>query len=245
MATAEELLSAALGEDGVDNTLTIDLISRVINIPKSIQHIGVESDDEVLTLKFSMPRYYYDVDLSMFTKYINYVNAKGGEDVYKITNETFDNTTITFSWLVSRFALTFEGNVKFNVCMKKYQDNNPDMIVLEEFNTTIATLPVLKGLETGEAVAVEYADILAQWESKLFGIGDTTEQRISDIADNYLARITNEVDTIIRAYCTEKGINVPSDDYIKMIVKTYIDSNSTQIEILTNEEVASLISALK
>ena len=79
----------------------------------------------------------------------------------------------------------------------------------------------------------------------MFGIGDTAEQRIKDIADNYLAQITNEVDTIIRAYCTEKGISVPSDDYIKMIVKTYIDSNSTQIEVLTNEEVASLASALK
>ena len=245
MTTAEELLSAALGENGVDNTLTIDLISRVITIPNTIQHIGVESDDDVLTLNFSMPRYYYDVDLSTFTKYVNYINAKGGGDVYNITDEVVDDTTITLSWLISRFALAFEGNVKFSICMRKYQNDDPDMTVLEEFNTTIATLPVLKGLETREAVAVKYADILAQWESKLFGIGDTEEQKIRDTTDECLAQINSAVDTIVRAYCVEKGISVPSDDYIKMLVKTYIDDHSTQVEVLTNEEVASLTSALK
>ncbi len=153
MATADELLSTL----DTDKTLIIDKDLRIITIPSSVKNLGVESDDDVLRLKFSMPRMYGDVDLSDFSIYINYMNAKNTGDVYVVDDKTIADDTITFSWLVGRVALAYKGNVRFIVCMKKH-DN--DSNVIQEYNTTIASLPVLEGLETGETVIQQNPDII-------------------------------------------------------------------------------------
>lgn len=72
MATADEILAAEV----CDDILTVDLDSRIINIPKHVTNIGVQSDDNVRKLHFRVPRYYCDVDLSSFVIRINYMNAK-------------------------------------------------------------------------------------------------------------------------------------------------------------------------
>ena len=153
MATADELLSTL----DTDKTLIIDKDLRTITIPSSVKNLGVESDDDVLRLKFSMPRMYGDVDLSDFSIYINYMNAKNTGDVYVVDDKTIADDTITFSWLVGRVALAYKGNVRFIVCMKKHDDNSN---VIQEYNTTIASLPVLEGLETGETVIQQNPDII-------------------------------------------------------------------------------------
>ena len=153
MATADELLSTI----DTDKTLIIDKDLRTIIIPSSVKNLGVESDDDVLRLKFSMPRMYGDVDLSDFSIYINYMNAKNTGDVYVVDDKTIADDTITFSWLVGRVALAYKGNVRFIVCMKKHDD---DSNVVQEYNTTIASLPVLEGLETGETVIQQNPDII-------------------------------------------------------------------------------------
>lgn len=153
MATADELLSTI----DTDKTLIIDKDLRTIIIPSSVKNLGVESDDDVLRLKFSMPRMYGDVDLSGFSIYINYMNAKNTGDVYVVDDKTIADDTITFSWLVGRVALAYKGNVRFIVCMKKHDDNSN---VIQEYNTTIASLPVLEGLETGETVIQQNPDII-------------------------------------------------------------------------------------
>lgn len=153
MATADELLSTI----DTDKTLIIDKDLRTIIIPSSVKNLGVESDDDVLRLKFSMPRMYGDVDLSDFSIYINYMNAKNTGDVYVVNDKTIADDTITFSWLVGRVALAYKGNVRFIVCMKKHDDNSN---VIQEYNTTIASLPVLEGLETGETVIQQNPDII-------------------------------------------------------------------------------------
>ena len=153
MATADELLSTL----DTDKTLIIDKDLRIITIPSSVKNLGVESDDDVLRLKFSMPRMYGDVDLSDFSIYINYMNAKNTGDVYVVDDKTIADDTITFSWLVGRVALAYKGNVRFIVCMKKHDDNSN---VIREYNTTIASLPVLEGLETGETVIQQNPDII-------------------------------------------------------------------------------------
>ena len=93
MATAEQLLAGS-----VDKTLVIDSDLRTIKIPPSITNIGVESDDEVTRLRFRMPRYYNDFDLSEFRVRINYLNAKQEPDVYAVTDVTTTNDTITFTF---------------------------------------------------------------------------------------------------------------------------------------------------
>ena len=153
MSLATDLLQTLSEEQTEEGSiLIVDNFQRTINIPKSITNLGVESDDDINRLYFSVPRYYGEFDLSEFIPHINYMNAKGDGDVYPVEDLETTEDAITFSWLVDRFAFQYPGTVKFNVCLKKYSND----VVVKEFNTTPASLPVLQGLETSES-AVENA----------------------------------------------------------------------------------------
>lgn len=223
MATAEEMLDEVLNE-AESRVLVIDLESRSIIIPPTIQHLGVESDDDVLRLQFRMARHYHEIDLSEFDIRINYKNAKGGEDLYKVGDANITDDTITFSWLVGRNAVAFSGNMNFNVCLKKFESPESD-VVIKEFNTTVATLGVLKGLETSEAVVQQHADILESWEDRLFGIGDTYEQCIKDASEREQAVIEQTAEETIMQYCDENGVQVPTDEHIETVVENVIQND--------------------
>ena len=180
MATAEEILAQAIGDTVDANVLVIDGDLRTIMIPKGVTNLGVESDDEVLVVKFKMPSTYCGIDLSTFKVRINYLNAKAEGDMYEVTDLQKVDDYMTFSWIVGRHATLYKGNVKFNVCLKEV-DNAGN--VTREFNTTIATLPVLEGLEVGEQAIAEYTDIFEQWREMLFGTGDTVEADINALAE--------------------------------------------------------------
>ena len=156
MATADEILAAAM-EAAADKTLVIDNDLRTITIPPSIKSLGVESDADVLRLHFRMPSTYGNIDLSQFGIRINYMNAKGAGDVYLVKDAVAENGSIMFSWLVGRYAAAYKGSVRFIVCLKK---TDADGNVTEEYNTTLATLPVLEGLETTEQVKQDNPDII-------------------------------------------------------------------------------------
>lgn len=183
MATAEELLSGVL--NGTSDSITVDSDLRRIIIPDSIRNIGVESDEEVLELKFSLPRYYGRFDLSEFKIWVNYLTANGEPDNHDVKEVVVDDDTIAFIWQVGRHTTSYRGDVVFSIRLCKYYGH----IILKEFNTTIATLPVLEGLQTGEAVVQNHADLLEQWRIDLFGLGDSKVQAIENAGDVELAAI--------------------------------------------------------
>ena len=181
MATAEQLLAEVTE---VDKKLYIDFDTRQILIPNSIHQLGVESDDDVKKLTFSVPKTYYDCDLSTFRIFINYMNAQKEGDLFAVKEENVREVdgNLEFDWIVVAYKVT----AIFNVCMKKGsmqpdpEDETQEIFVVDqEFNTTVAKLPVLEGLETGEAVIQEYPDILMQWEEQLFGIEDSAKSNIT------------------------------------------------------------------
>lgn len=141
------------------NVLAIDSTLRTITIPEKICNLGVETDANVQRLHFTMPRYYGDVDLDGFAIRINYQNAKGDGDVYAVTDPETTTDAITFSWLVGPNALACKGKVKFIVCLKKLDEAGN---VTQAYHTTVASLPVLEGLETCECIVEEHPDVLEQ-----------------------------------------------------------------------------------
>lgn len=155
MATVDELLAGEMTE--VEQALTIDWESRTINIPKTITNIGVESDDGVNELYFRVPQYYDGTDLSEFSPRINYLNANKEGDVYRPIDVRIKDEWIEFTWVVGRHTTMYKGNVMFNVCMVVISNEG---VVIQEVNTTPATLPALEGLETSEAVVDEHIDAL-------------------------------------------------------------------------------------
>ena len=135
---------------------------RTMTIPSDIAILGVESDDDVNKIPFQMPKEYCGFDLSTFQARINYMNANGDGDIYIVDDLAVDGddpSIMTFNWLVGRSACAYKGKTRFIVCLKKFADGSSDEVV-QEFNTTVYSLPVLEGLETLDAVEQQNADII-------------------------------------------------------------------------------------
>lgn len=155
MATADEILSQLATEE--DKVLVINNDLRTITIPQTVKMLGVESDEDVLRLHFRMPKTYGETDLSEFVIRINYINAKGIGDIYTVSDTSIVDDTITFSWLISRNATAYKGSVRFIVCLKLYDETG---LLIKEYNTTVASLPVLEGLEVSDIIIEQNPDII-------------------------------------------------------------------------------------
>lgn len=184
---------------------TIDNDLRTITIPSGLQTVGVESDEDVRRLNFQMPKQYGEVDLSEFNIRINFMNANNSGDVYAVTDKAVSGDNITFSWLVGRNALAYRGSIRFIVCLKRA---DAEGVVQQEFNTTVATLSVLEGLETTEAVVAENPDIIEQILARLdeleengggggtpgkdgVGISNIAKTGTAGLVDTYTITLTN------------------------------------------------------
>lgn len=241
MATAEELLRGT-SEGTVDKTLYVDFDTRTIAIPPSIHQLGVESDDDVKKLTFRVPRHYYDCDLSTFRIFINYMNAKKEGDLFEVAENNLRVTedTIEFDWVVGRNALAYKGTAIFNVCMKK-GSMQPDpenetqeiFVVDQELNTTVAKLPVLEGLETGEAVAVEYADIFMQWEEALFGIENSAKQNIILKGEEVINTVNKQLDIKIPEYMAANSDRFKGNKGDKGDTPTLTESKNGKVTTVT------------
>lgn len=152
-----------------DKIIVIDSDLRTMTIPSSIKHLGVESDSDVLKLKFRMPRYYGDFDLSLFQIQIKMTNAKGEPDVAKGTDVIVQNESISFTWLVGRFVLQHHGKATFSVCLKKLSSDGLTTTVDQEFNTIPMSLPVHDGIDADTQVVQQYPDVLETWKNELYG----------------------------------------------------------------------------
>lgn len=195
MPTATELLST----EACDDILVVDLESRSIIIPKTVSVLGVEADDETRILHFKIPRYYCEVDLSEFAIRVNYRNANNESDMYIVTHSEVNDEFIKFDWVVGRHAFAKKGSVAFSVCLKDMFEG----IVRREFNTRVATLPVLEGLETGNDLASEHTDIFEQLREELFN--NTSNESASStnfLGDNPTGGVDNDtVDTWLALGC--------------------------------------------
>lgn len=193
MTTEEALAAAQTNDTGADEVITIDNDLRTIIIPASITLLGVVSDENVQTLHFQMPKTYKGLDLSEFAIRINYMNANNVGDTYAVDDSEISGENIVFTWTVGRVACMYKGNTKFIVCLKKKDVSGN---VLKEFNTSLASLPVLEGLETTEAVVAENPDIIEQILTKI--------EKLTQISPEDIA-------SAVSAYMKENPINVPKN----------------------------------
>lgn len=237
MATAEQLLAEVTE---VDKKLYIDFDTRQILIPHSIHQLGVESDDDVKKLTFSVPKTYYDCDLSTFRIFINYMNARKEGDLFSVKKEDVREVdgNLEFDWIVGRHAVAYKGTAIFNVCMKKgsMQPDPEDatqeiFIVDQEFNTTVAKLPVLEGLETSEEVIQEYPDVLMQWEAQLFGIENSAINNITQKGSEVIESI-NTAGEEQKAAIVSKGSEVINTvgGQLDIKIPEYIAANPDQFK---------------
>lgn len=199
---------------------------RTMTIPSSITLLGVESDDDVNKIPFQMPKEYCGFDLSSFSVRINFMNANGDGDMYiadDVEVDGDDPSLMNFTWLVGRNACAYKGNVKFIVCLKKF-DNNSN--VIQEFNTTVYSLPVLEGLETTEAVVAKNNDIIEY-------LINLVEQSGAVDPNNYYTKA--ETDALIPT-------KLPNPEKLTINGTDYDGSEPVDVTVEATTEVLSTIS---
>lgn len=164
MTEAEKLLqetkSAVVAETQTEDICVIDSDLRIASIPEQFKILGVEHDKDVRVIQFKLPKMYKDLDLSAFTISVNFLNAKNEKGRYLVTDKSVSGDQICFSWSVGNIAVRYKGNTRFIVCMRL---TGSDGEIQKEFNTTLATMTVLEGLEVDNPVIEQgEKDIIAQ-----------------------------------------------------------------------------------
>ena len=212
--------------------IVIDDNLRTMTIPTDLVLLGVESDDDVNKIPFRMPKTYCGYDLSTFEARVNYMNAKGEGDIYIAQDLTVDGDDMTFTWIVGRKACEYKGNTKFIVCLKKFDSNH---VCVQEFNTTVYTLPVLEGLETYEAVVQENADIIEQILSMIddSGMFDPNQYYTKSQVD---ARIPTKLPN-------PQKLVIDGTEYDGSVAKT-VETNSIRERQLTTGKIANIVDAV-
>lgn len=171
MATALDLLMSTnedvnlLSEES--DICTIDAKTRAIFVPSTIIVGGVQSDKNAERIKFSCPKIVGDnLDLSKFSVRINFENVSSVDfnvsikDQYICDDVAVEGENVTFSWLIGRNAARYMGTVRFIVCAVK---TDSDSNISVEWNTAIAEVPVLEGIEIDQPqIGQEEKDVINQ-----------------------------------------------------------------------------------
>ena len=163
--TTEELLEQLEAEAQSETPVcVIDPETRTITVPPEYQLLGVENDKRVERLYFQCQKIVGDnQDLSQdYILFINYVNANGDPDAYKINDMQVEGDNITFSWLLEENVTLYQGNIQISFCgiIPGDEQEDPDK---NRWGTTINTdCTVLTGLKCTQQVAESNPDALAQ-----------------------------------------------------------------------------------
>lgn len=165
--------------------------TRIINVPEDFI-LGVESDEKAQRVFFTCPKIVgYDFDMSKASVYINFENANGEKDAYRVedlnVNEELEE--VTFSWLLSRKVTAYKGQVSFIVCAKISNENG---VIQQEWNTTVATAISLVGLEAIAQIEQENYDIL---EEILRKVKNIEENGVDVDLSVYQKKTDNELKT--------------------------------------------------
>lgn len=163
-----------------DSRFVIDKATREISTGYGYTNI-MQYDHNSERLTFQMPKMIDGHDMTQCNEvqvhYINIdsstrdsnVGVYGVEDLH---TDPEDENSVVLSWLVSGNATKFAGVLNFLIKFKCVVDG----VVEYAWNTAIYKgMTVSNGIDNGEIVAEEYADILGQWEERIqameYGIG--------------------------------------------------------------------------
>lgn len=181
--SVDELLDNKTNEDvGVEPMIfapdepRVTINERILEIPDELKTIGVENDNNVERIYFEIPRYFDEVnDLSEFTVYINYLNANQEPNKYHCTDVEVEGENIVFSWLTSQDVYKYRGTVRF-IVYAVASDNR-------KWNSTVAELFVMEGLETEEQIIDNNPDIIDELINLKPQVEDAL-RRISEVESN-------------------------------------------------------------
>lgn len=255
MATALDLLMSTnedinlLSEES--DICTIDAKTRTIFVPSTIVVGGVQSDKNAERIKFSCPKIVGDnLDLSKFSVRINFENVSSVDfnvsikDQYICDDVAVDGENVTFSWLIGRNAARYMGTVRFIVCAVK---TDSDSNINVEWNTAIAEVPVLEGIEIDQPqIGQEEKDVINQLleltkntsAEAVQNVNSAKEQAIKDIQSVSQPDTTLTVEGgLAEAKATGEAIGSLKEDLDNFVFIDYNLKRITQFDAIRTDNV--------
>ena len=157
--------SALIQGDHNSERFTFDLSSRLV-------------DKHDMSLCNVVQIHYINIDAA--TK----AQSTGVYEVNDMNVSPEDENKVTLSWLISNNATRHAGSLNFLIKFKCVEDNGAVSYV---WNTGIFKgISVSDGMDNGQAVAEDYADILEQWREELMASGGVTDEQIAAAVEAYL-----------------------------------------------------------
>jgi hypothetical protein len=200
-----------------DAHFKIDGATRAVKNDSATKTVLVQHDHNSERFTFELPRYVDGHDMSLCNVVqIHYINidstkAKSYSGVYEVDDlqvSPDSDDVVICSWLISRNATQFVGNLSFVIRFACISDEN-DYVWNTAKHTNIF---VTEGIYNGEAVAEEYADILDQWSSRLERLENALDD--GNIIEDGSFSVTWEDGTVSNYTITfdESGNNVTIND---------------------------------
>lgn len=252
MATALDLFMSTKEDVNLlseqSDICTIDAKTRIIFVPSTIVVGGVQSDKNAERIKFSCPKIVGDnLDLSKFSVRINFENVSSVDfnvsikDQYICDDVAVDGENVTFSWLIGRNAARYMGTVRFIVCAVK---TDSDSNISVEWNTAIAEVPVLEGIEIDQPqIGQEEKDVINQLleltkntsAEAVQNVNSAKEQAIKDIQSVSQPDTTLTIEGgLAEAKATGEAIGSIKEDLSNKITKFYA-SNQGETHITDSD----------
>ena len=234
--------TATLESNGI---CTIDSRTRTIFVPPEIVVGAVQSDKNAERIQFSCSKIVGDnLDLSKFSIRINFENVSSVDpdisikDQYICEDASINGDNITFSWVVGKNAARYMGTIRFIVCAVK---TDSDSNISIEWNTTVAQIPVLEGIEVDQPSLDENnKDVINQLlaitktasDEAVKNVNSAKEQAITDIQNISQPDKTLTVEGgIADAKTTGNAISSLKEELDKYVENNYIDIlNSSTFE---------------
>lgn len=244
---------------------TIDSRTRTIFVPSEIVVGAVQSDKNAERIKFSCPKIVGDnLDLSKFSIRINFENVSSVDpdisikDQYICEDASISEDNIIFSWVIGKNAARYMGTIRFIVCAVK---TDSDSNISIEWNTTVAQIPVLEGIEVDQPSLDENnKDVINQLlsitkaasDEAVKNVNSAKEQAITDIQNisqpdktltveggiadakatgNAISSLRGDLDDVRIKYTNLFNINPNIQDVIINDNSGYIYANENYIDI--------------
>lgn len=189
-----------------DAFFEVDIATRNIRNKTPAKNKLIQYDHNSERFTFSIPRYIEGHDMMECDKaevhYIN-IDAVTGEkkegiyDFEDLQEHPKSANKVVCSWLISGNATKYVGLLHFSLVFKCIAEDG-ETVEYAWHSAIYKEITISDGINNTEVISEQYADILAQWEARLFGINEDGVKNVTEASATAMKEINDAYENAIK-----------------------------------------------
>jgi lysophospholipase L1-like esterase len=258
----KSLTASTHGHDVIDAdaVFKVDAVTRAITTDKKEIKVIKQGDHNAEKFTFEIPRYIEGHDMylcnSVQVHFLNIETNKKGENkfvtgVYTVNDfQLKDDETLTCSWLLSKNATVYAGNLSFMISLSCLTGINVDY---RWITGTYSDIYITDSLNANLSFEEQYVDVIEQWKASvkkelysyidfMVSNGISTSMRdLSTEVNNQLSEITENLNADLLEY--ESDVNKAIDTHKEEVsgsvdeIRTYTQNNINTFDDILKKEL--------